>query len=165
LRSSRTALRRSTARTPSPASSTSSPASNYDGFEISAQHGFADKYKTYSGQLLWGKRWDGGSALFSYGYSDRSNLRAGDRDFTSADHRPQGGTNLSSFNCGTASVQPAGSSLIYAAPYTGAGVSQRLRQRLLRLFRRRRSAAVRARHSVIAKVSQDFGERLTVGAT
>jgi iron complex outermembrane receptor protein len=97
---------------------------NFDGLEISGQVGFADKYDTQSANLLWGKRWDDGSALVSYGYSNRSNLLAGDRDFTKADHRPQGGTNLASFNCGTASVQPAGSSLIYAAPYTGAGVSQ-----------------------------------------
>lgn len=137
---------------------------NYDGFEVSAQTGFADNYKTYSGSLLWGKRWDGGSALFSYGYSDRSNLRAGDRDFTHADHRSQGGTNLASFNCGTASVQPAGSSLIYAAPYTGAGVTNAAANAFCDYSGVADLLPSERRHSVIAKVSQDFGEKLTVGA-
>ena len=137
---------------------------NFDGFEASAQAGVADHYNTYSASLLWGKRWDGGSALFSYGYSDRSNLRAGDRDFTKADHRSQGGTNLASFACGTASVQPAGSSLIYAAPYTGTGVANAAANAFCDYSGVADLLPSERRHSVIAKVSQDFGERLTVGA-
>jgi iron complex outermembrane receptor protein len=136
---------------------------NFDGLEVSGQVGFADKYDTKSANILWGKRWDDGSALVSYGYSNRSNLLTGDRDFTSADHRPQGGTNLSSFNCGTASVQPAGSSLIFAAPYTGAGVANASANAFCDYSGVADLLPSEERHSVLAKIRQDFGDRLTAG--
>jgi iron complex outermembrane receptor protein len=136
---------------------------NFDGLEVSGQVGYADKYDTTSANILWGKRWDTGSALMSYGYSNRSNLLAGDRDFTKADHRSQGGTNLASFNCGTASVQPAGSTLVYAAPYTGAGVANASANAFCDYSGVADLLPSEERHSVLAKIRQDFGDRLTAG--
>ncbi len=95
----------------------------FDGFEASGQLGFADNYKTYNGSVLAGKSWDTGSAFFAYTYSRRSNLLSGDRSFTARNHLPQGGTNMATFACAPATIQPTGSSLIYASPYTGPGVT------------------------------------------
>ena len=95
---------------------------HYDGLEISGQAGYGDAYQTYNGNILFGKGWDTGSVVAAYSYSDRSRLATGARDYTHADHRLQGGSNLSSFACGPASIQPAGSSNIYAYPYTNGSV-------------------------------------------
>lgn len=94
----------------------------FNGVEASAQTGFADQYRTTSASLLAGTVWDTGSVYLAYNYSYRGNLLAADRGYTARDHRAQGGSNLASFACQPASVQPAGSSLVYAYPYDGAGV-------------------------------------------
>ena len=65
--------------------------------------------------------------MFTYNYSKRDPLLAGERDFTAANHTPQGGGNFANFNCGPATVSPAagqpGAGLIFAAPYTGTGIA------------------------------------------
>ncbi len=100
---------------------------NFDGVEGSVQAAFgADGYSTTSAGIVTGVDTDLGSVMFSYNYSTRESLQAGDRPFTAADHRPQGGGNFASFNCGPASVSPAtgqpGAGLIFAYPYNGAGI-------------------------------------------
>ncbi len=96
---------------------------NVNGIEATAQYGFGKQYDTYSAGMLAGTTWNGGSALVSYNYSNRSNLSAGDRDFTVADHRSQGGTNFQRLdNCSPAVVTTGG--LVYFSPYgAGTGVS------------------------------------------
>lgn len=133
---------------------------NFDGIEATVQRGFGRQYDTFSAGLLAGKRWETGSALISYSYSNRSALAARDRDFTVADHTAQGGTNFGSFACSPATITTNG--LVYYSPYSGAGVAN--------------NAAANGRcdptgyfdllpsekrHSVIATVRQEIGSRFT----
>jgi iron complex outermembrane receptor protein len=136
---------------------------HYDGVEMNAQASYGDKYHAYSGGIVAGKTWDGGSVLAAYGYSRQSALSASARSFAAADKRGFGGTNGGSFACAPATIQ-VGSGRIFTAPYTGAGVT---------------SAAVNApcdysgvadllpaqeRNSALVKVTQDLTDRLTVTA-
>lgn len=95
----------------------------YEGVEFTAQKGFGNQYNTFSAGVLAGKRWDSGAVLVSYSHSNRDNLNAGDRAFTRADHRAQGGTNQATFNCAPATITPAGSTLVFSAPYNTPGVA------------------------------------------
>src|SRR5665647_1615795 len=76
----------------------------FDGVETSAQAGFGDNYRNSNVNLVAGKTWDRGSVLLAYGYSYRSNLVNGDRDFYKADLRALGGSNYNTFACGPAAV-------------------------------------------------------------
>ena len=100
---------------------------NFEGFEGNVQAAFADGYDTMSAGFITGTKGDAGSVLFTYNYSKRDPLLAGERDFTHANHTPEGGGNFANFNCGPATVSPAagqpGAGLIFAAPYTGTGVA------------------------------------------
>jgi iron complex outermembrane receptor protein len=95
---------------------------HFNGVEASAGSSFADGYHAENVGAIWGRTFDQGSMMMSYNYAHRSALLAGDRSWTAADHRNVGGNNFSSFNCPSASVQPAGSSNVFAFPYTAAGI-------------------------------------------
>ncbi len=96
---------------------------NVNGFEFNAQKGFGKNYSTFNAGAVAGKTWDTGSAFISYNYSNRSNLAAGDRAFTVADHRAQGGTNRQTLtSCSPATITTGG--LVYFSPYAaGTGVT------------------------------------------
>jgi iron complex outermembrane receptor protein len=136
----------------------------YDGVEANGQIGFADGgYRTYNGSLLAGKTWDTGSALVAYNYSHRSNLLAGKRPFTARDHRAQGGSNLASFACGPASIQPTGSTLIYASPYGAAnGVANAQANAFCDYTGRADLIPDSKSDTAFIKVTQEIGERTTV---
>ena len=136
----------------------------YNGVEASGQLGFADNYRTYNVNFLAGKTWETGSLLFAYGYSRRSALSAGDRSFTRNDHRPQGGSNLASFSCQPASIQPAGSTTIYAYPYTGAGVANAQANAFCDFSNLTDLLPREIRNNGIMKVTQEVGDRLTLSA-
>jgi iron complex outermembrane receptor protein len=138
--------------------------STYNGAEVSAQGGFGDHYSTANVNAVMGKHWDDGSALIAYSYSDRSDLLAGDRSYTHANHLDQGGSNLASFNCGPASVQPAGSSNIYAYPYTGTPVSNASKNAFCDYSGLADLLPSEQRNNVMVKVRQEFGDKLTVTA-
>jgi iron complex outermembrane receptor protein len=131
---------------------------SYNGFEAQGQAGFGDHYHTYSGGFIGGKSWDSGSAWVAYNYDYRSDLLASDRSFTHANHLSQGGSNLSSYNCGAANVKINGT--YYTSPYAGGttttpncdytGAADLLPSE--------------SRHSLMAKINQEVNDRLTVSA-
>jgi iron complex outermembrane receptor protein len=133
---------------------------SFDGFKVEGQAGFGDQYHTYAFGAMAGKKWDTGSAWVAYNYDFRSNLLAGNRSFTHTDHRSQGGTDLASYNCSNATIR-IGSSTMYPYPYagtvpsTGAGVCDYTGQADL--------LPQEARHSLMARMTQDVNDRLTVG--
>ena len=96
---------------------------NFQGFEATAQSGWGADYKTASAGALWGTRWDAGSLMLAYNWSDRSSLAYSARDYLDRNHTSQGGTNFSNFFCAPAAVQPAGSTVIYPSPTATAGVA------------------------------------------
>ena len=130
----------------------------FNGFEAQGQVGFADNYRTYNGALMGGKTWDTGSALFAYSYSRRSALSGADRSFTRLDHTRQGGTNLANYFCQPATIQPAGGSAIFAAPYTGAALTAPICD-----FTTNTDILPReVRNNGMIKVTQEVGDRLTL---
>jgi iron complex outermembrane receptor protein len=140
----------------------------YDGFEGTAQAAFADGYDTRSASFIYGTSSDVGSALFTYGYSNRSALSNADRPFTAADHRAQGGGNFANFNCGPASVSPAagqpGAGLIFAAPYTGAGVANVAANSFCDFTGLADLLPEDDRHNVLIKLEREVGENLLLSA-
>lgn len=94
----------------------------FSGVQLTTQNGFGDEYGTSDVGALMGKIWDSGFAWFAYDYSYQSALAQSSRPYTWPDHAAQGGSNNNTFYCSPATVQPAGSSLIYAYPYTKGGV-------------------------------------------
>ncbi|HVY33489.1 MAG TPA: TonB-dependent receptor [Caulobacteraceae bacterium] len=133
---------------------------SYDGLEVAGQAGFANHYHTYSGGLIAGKKWDTGSAWVAYNYDYRSNLSGADRSFTRLNHLAQGGTNLSSYNCGLSTIKVG--TTIYPAPYsssntlaaTGAGIcDSSVYNDIL---------PSETRHSVMARITDDVNDRLTL---
>jgi iron complex outermembrane recepter protein len=94
---------------------------SFKGFEVSGQAGLADSYNTEQAGLLWGDAWENTSVMLSYDYERRSALSNADREFTRANHAPQGGGDFATFNCFPASVRVGSKYYIY--PYTGSAVS------------------------------------------
>jgi iron complex outermembrane receptor protein len=133
---------------------------SYSGIEATAQAGFGDNYRTFNAGLLAGTKWDSGSALISYNYSDRSNLLAGDRAFTKADHRSQGGTNFAGYGCSPATVTANG--LIYYSPYTAAGLPNNAAANGVCDFTGLTDLIPsEKRHSVMATIRQEIGDKFT----
>ncbi len=134
----------------------------FEGIEVNGQLGFGKNYRTRNASLTAGQRWDTGFAFFAYNYSDRDALAERDRSFTRRNHIPDGGTNFSNFNCGPATFQPTGSSLIYQAPYTSPGVSNAQANAMCDETGVTDLIPSEKRHAMMAKVEQEFGDRLTL---
>ena len=96
---------------------------DFEGFLGTAQTGWGADYKTSDAGALWGTKWDAGSLMLAFNYSDRSSLAYSARDYLDRNHTAEGGTNFGTFFCSPASIQPAGSKLIYPSPTATAGVA------------------------------------------
>jgi iron complex outermembrane receptor protein len=136
----------------------------FDGFEANAQAAFADGYDTRDASIIYGKRSDAGSVMFTYGYSLRSSLNNSDRSFTAADHRAQGGGNFANFNCSPASVSPAtgqpGAGLIFAAPYTGTGIANTASNSFCDFSSAADLLPRDERHNLLLKLEREVNDRL-----
>lgn len=64
----------------------------FDGAEVQGRYGVGDGLHQEQASGLFGRSWNGGGLIAAYEYFHRSNLEAIDRDFTSSDLRPIGGT-------------------------------------------------------------------------
>ena len=136
---------------------------NFNGVEVRAQAGTADSYHTYSAAGVAGKTWDTGSFLVALGYSDRSNLLTGDRDFTKRDRRATGGTNLAAFLCSPASIQ-VGAGNIIPAPYNTAGVANSAANSFCDYSGVADLVPAEKRYNGMIKVTQEITDELTVSA-
>lgn len=144
---------------------------NVKGLEASVQKGFGNQYGTFNADVLYGTKWSTGSLTAAYTFSNRQNLNAGDRAFTVADHRLQGGTDQQGLNtCSPAVITTGGNA--YFAPYNAGGFSTAGSP----------SPAVNAastlagcnklntwdlipsekRHNAMVSIQQHFGDKLTV---
>jgi len=88
---------------------------DYDGLLIQAEGGGADDYVKYNISALAGGSWEHGSAMMAIQHSYISDIQMATRVSTQ-NFIPFGGTNQRSFNCSPATVQPAGSTVIYPSP-------------------------------------------------
>jgi iron complex outermembrane receptor protein len=134
----------------------------FNGVEASGQAGFGDQYSTANANLVAGRTWDRGSAMLAYGYSYRSNLVNGDRDFYRTDLRSLGGSNYNTFACAPAAVQPgaSGGTSLFLAPYTGAAVSSA--NPPCSYTYDIDTLPEETRHNLMARFEQRIGERLTL---
>jgi len=64
----------------------------FNGAEVQLRYGGADGLDQMQGSAMFSRNWGSGGFLAAYDYYYRSNLKASDRDFTSADLRSIGGT-------------------------------------------------------------------------
>lgn len=75
---------------------------NFNGLQADMQHGFGSNYHTNSAAVMAGKTWGTGSFLAAYSFSDRSNLAASARPYSSSlNLTPYGGTNQTTNKCTT----------------------------------------------------------------
>ncbi|HYS45177.1 MAG TPA: TonB-dependent receptor plug domain-containing protein, partial [Rhizomicrobium sp.] len=85
---------------------------DYDGLLVQAEGGGANDYVKYNISALAGGSWEHGSALMAVQHSYISDIAMATRVATQ-NFIPFGGTNQRSFNCSPATIQPAGSAVIY----------------------------------------------------
>jgi iron complex outermembrane receptor protein len=150
---------------------------NYNGAEASGQLGFADSYRTRSGNLVFGHAWDGGSVIASYGYTFASDLFAGDRSFVSGNQSNsgpgatgRGGSNFNNFACSPATFVPSagqpGAGLVFAAPYTGAGIVNNPNTNGLCSSARNQDILPQVEaHRLYVSARQGFGEHVKLSGT
>lgn len=140
----------------------------FQGMEAGAQYGFGDSYRNWSATLSLGTRWQTGGAAVFYSYSDKDRLAVVDRPLAMADQRARGGRNFSNFNCSPATIQPAGQALLYQFPYSGTGFANDLANAAPSTLcdQSNYSDLVPAerRHSVMMKLDQEVGDRLTLSS-
>lgn len=129
----------------------------YQGVEVSGQAGFGKNYDTKSVSTLAGTRWDTGSVLASYAFSDRSSLSAGNRSFTALNHTAQGGTDQRSNLCSPATIIIGTNN--YYAPYSAASTTNNCDYSGLTDL-----LPAERRHSVFVSGEQNFGDRVNVSA-
>jgi iron complex outermembrane recepter protein len=157
----------------------------FEGAEASLQYGFAEGgYRTWSSTVSLGHRWDSGGAAVFYSYSDRGDLLGRDRPLTLPDQRARGGRNFQNFNCGPASIQPNNQNgqqpfqnedpaitnpsaaqrtgLIFLWPYNGAGIINSTVNSPCEQASEGVLIPQEKRHSVMVKVDQQVGDRLTL---
>ncbi len=141
-----------------------------DGFELNVQKGFGKQYGTFNAGLVAGKKWDSGSVVFGYAYSDRDNLNAADRAFTVANQFSRGGFNFADNFCSPATIVAGG--LTYYSPYaagTGAAyvpaaVSNPRANQNGRCDNRATWDIIPSelRHNAMASIEQQVGDKLTL---
>ena len=137
---------------------------HFNGIESNAGSSFANGYHAENAGVIWGRTFDQASLMMSYNYAHRSALKAGDRSWTAADHRNTGGNNFSNFNCASATVQPAGTSNIFAYPYTGAAVPNVASNAFCDATGKFDMVPDNVRHNMLMKVEYDPTDWLSLNA-
>ena len=138
----------------------------YEGFQATGQVGFGDEYRTYTAGLLYGHRWETGSAMFAYGFSRAGPLPNdyGARPFLQPDHRDEGGSNFQSFNCSPATIQmgTAGNAPVFLSPTATSTIanSGALAPCDNTIFSDR--IGRETRHNIMVKLEQQVGDNLTI---
>lgn len=141
---------------------------NFDGVEVRARAGIAEggyTEKQFAG--IFGKKWDGGSAMIAAEYTDNTHLRGYDLDFYQDDNRNRGGRDLRVQNCNPGTISLGGKT--YAIPQggvTAANVGSLVAGTANRCFYNALDTVIpeQKRYNVTAAVSQDVGESVRLFA-
>ncbi|WP_363181967.1 TonB-dependent receptor domain-containing protein [Sphingomonas quercus] len=137
----------------------------FDGFEGNAQVGFADSYKNYSGNFIWGKKWDTGGVYVAGGYTYQSDLANKDRSFSSlGDYRPVGGTNTNSYQCSPATMVVPGVTGVFLTPGSTSAVANTIANSPCNNSIYANLLPSQFRANAMMKVTNDFSDKITVTA-
>jgi iron complex outermembrane receptor protein len=71
----------------------------FDGIQATGRYGIADKYKTADTDLVLGRDWGSRSLLVGYAYAWHEDLLGIDRDYATANHMSQGGSDVRNTAC------------------------------------------------------------------
>ncbi len=142
---------------------------NVDGIELNVQKGFGQQYGTFNAGIVAGKKWDTGSIVFGYAYSNRDNLNAADRSFTQVNQASRGGFNFQDTFCSPATIVANGQT--YYSPYTSSAgiynagsVANPVSIQNGRCEFRKAWDLIpsEVRHNAMVSVQQEIGDKLTV---
>jgi len=136
---------------------------NYEGAMVTGQAGFGQGYKTYNAGALWGTRWDSGSIMLAYNFSNRSALQYSDRRYLNRDHRDEGGTNFQTFFCSPATIQPGATGPIYVSPTSTRNVANNANNAECQGVTVGDIFPEETRHNAMIKLRKEFGDKLTIG--
>ena len=138
--------------------------SRFDGLQMQAQTTLSDNQAPgYVLATTAGQTWDRGFVVFGASYSLQSNLKNSARDWTHPDQRSRGGTNFQNFNCSPATLQPGGSGPIFLNATSGASVANTAANAPCTNWAYTDRLGREERYNVMAKVSQELTENLTIG--
>lgn len=87
---------------------------SYDGLAASLRYSVGDNYQAEDASLIYGKEWDTGSAFLSYAYAWHDNILGAERDYITANHVSQGGTDQRATTCFPGNITVGATS--YALP-------------------------------------------------
>ena len=140
---------------------------SFDGVEISGRAGRADGWRNYDLGGIWGANWDSGGVYVAASHSYQSPLNADKRDFLSmGDYRPVGGRNVQSYACSPATIRtPASGNNTYLSPTATTAVANTPDNAPCNLSPYGAAIQSNQRSNVLVRVSNQFGERLTVTGT
>lgn len=130
----------------------------YDGLAVNGRYSMGDNYQAEDASIIAGKDWGEGSAFISYAYAWHDNILGAERDYITANHTAQGGTDQRLTTCSpgniTVGVTP------YALPGRVAGTLNRCDDAAdYADFYPREE-----RHSVLAGYTQDLTDGVELSA-
>jgi iron complex outermembrane receptor protein len=151
--------------------------SHFNGVEAQAQTGFGDDYRTWQVGALAGTTWDSGWFVVAGNISHRDALAYSSRDFLAANHIDRareagldldqagaaGRANRGGFFCDPATVQVGGNIYTYSGGSFGSPVVNTQENAFCDTNQYADLIPDEMRHQLMTKVSQDIGDRLTVG--
>jgi iron complex outermembrane receptor protein len=135
-----------------------------DGLELRARSGFTSGgYDEHQLSAIFGRRWNGGSAMIAAEYTHNSPLYGSDLPFYQDDNRDRGGRDLRTTNCNPGTIAAGGTT--YAIPtggVTAANVGSLVAGTSNKCFYNGRDAVIpeQSRISLVGSVSQEIGANI-----
>ena len=140
---------------------------SYEGLQLNVQGGKADEYHDYTGDVLWGTRWDTGSVMIAAQYTHQGRLDNIERRFLSmGDYTPIGGSNMNTYNCSPATIKaPPGSSSVYLSPSSTTAVPNTAANSPCNTNLWGSVLPETQRGSFLVKINSEFSDRLNTTTT
>jgi len=135
---------------------------HFDGVQFNANTALMNGKTDYNLGVLTGKSWDTGSVVLAYTWMRQGWLWDIDRPYTNPNHIAQGGTNFGNFNCDPATIQPAGSALIYTSATSGQTLTNTAANSPCSQWAYGSLIPKTVRNNAMMKVEQTFGPNWTL---
>jgi iron complex outermembrane receptor protein len=147
--------------------------SSFDGLQITAEDAFLNGASDRNAAVLTGKTWEGGSAMFTYNYSDQGALKDTARAWTNPNQTANaaaaglsgpGITNFNTFNCDPATLQPGGTGNIFTSATSGQQLANTAANSPCSAWAYGDLVSQEVRNTAMLKFVQTLGPRLTFTA-